>query len=178
MKKIMYCPQCATPLSDDQKFCRACGLGLEKVSRVLAGEHLADEPDKSEYMSDERFQSRKVILERWGIITIIVALLVGCLIPIILGINMYYPGLIPLVLILSGLAGFLLFSGAILLIYADGLPKKPADRDSSRSAKLPQAKQTNKLPPEDHSEYIPSVTEGTTDLLESAKAKEKRTSSG
>ncbi len=167
----MYCPRCATPLSDDQKFCRACGLSLQLVSNLLTGEHLADEPDESEPKTDERFQNRKVILERRGIITIVVALLVGCLIPIIVGINMYYPGLTPLILMLAGLAGILLFSGAILLIYADGLSKEPPSPDSSRSAKLPHAKQTNKLPPEDQSAYIPSVTEDTTDLLEVAKAK-------
>jgi hypothetical protein len=172
---LMYCPNCAAPLSDDQKFCRTCGSDLRKVSQVLgemiAGSHLADEPGESESMTDERSLSRQAIFERRGTITILVALLVGCLIPIIVGINMYYPGLTPLILILAGLAGIILFSGVILVIYGERLSKEPLDRDFARPAKLPQAAQTNQLPTGGHPENVPSVTEGTTDLLGIAKVK-------
>ncbi len=33
----MYCPHCATPNTDDVKFCRSCGKGLEAVALALAG---------------------------------------------------------------------------------------------------------------------------------------------
>ncbi|HXC70860.1 MAG TPA: zinc-ribbon domain-containing protein [Pyrinomonadaceae bacterium] len=28
----MYCPNCGTKTSANQNFCRACGLGLEKIA--------------------------------------------------------------------------------------------------------------------------------------------------
>jgi hypothetical protein len=33
----MYCPRCAAQNSDDAKFCRGCGAGLENVALALSG---------------------------------------------------------------------------------------------------------------------------------------------
>src|SRR5215510_9670865 len=37
----MYCPSCGNKAADDQKFCRACGMNLQKVYPALA-EHLVE----------------------------------------------------------------------------------------------------------------------------------------
>src|SRR5689334_18638758 len=34
----MHCPNCATKASGEQKFCRSCGLKLEKVHQLLSEE--------------------------------------------------------------------------------------------------------------------------------------------
>ena len=34
----MHCPNCATKASGEQKFCRSCGLRLEKVYQLLSDE--------------------------------------------------------------------------------------------------------------------------------------------
>ncbi|HEY0078745.1 MAG TPA: zinc ribbon domain-containing protein [Pyrinomonadaceae bacterium] len=33
----MFCPRCATPNSDEVKFCRSCGFELEAVALILSG---------------------------------------------------------------------------------------------------------------------------------------------
>src|SRR6185503_6526730 len=55
----MYCPNCGNKNADDQNFCRACGLSLEKIAQSLS-EHLPTVAVKS-------LQERKDKLERLGL---------------------------------------------------------------------------------------------------------------
>ena len=55
----MYCPNCGNKNSANQKFCRSCGLGLEKIVQSLS-EQL---PAKR----DETLQERKEKLEKLGV---------------------------------------------------------------------------------------------------------------
>lgn len=51
----MYCPNCGNPNSADQKFCRSCGLGLQKVAQTLS-EQLPTKLDMSLQQKKERFE--------------------------------------------------------------------------------------------------------------------------
>ena len=170
----MYCPKCATPLSDDQKFCRSCGLDLQVISQLLTNEPQAVEPAASEFQTSERTQDRKAQIQRQGIIILMFGLVVGCLIPISLGLLSNYGWLNQLILVLSGLAGLLLFAGCIRLIYADGVPETPVGSESYQLPAWQQAKQTNQLSSADRSASVPAVTEHTTDLLNPVKVEGSR----
>jgi zinc-ribbon domain len=55
----MYCPNCGNKNSTDQRFCRSCGLGLEKIAESLT-EQLPTKAVQS-------LQARKERLERLGV---------------------------------------------------------------------------------------------------------------
>jgi hypothetical protein len=70
----MFCPNCGKPNSADQKFCRACGLGLQKIAASIS-EQLPTKLDLSLQQKKEKFEKLGVAaLSVFGI---------GVLIPIL-----------------------------------------------------------------------------------------------
>lgn len=163
----MYCPKCATPAPEDQKFCRSCGLSLQFTALALADQ--AEESEASQAMSEavEPWQSQRAVLNRWGIVTVLLSLMIGCLFLVCAGLNAFIPGIAHLIPVILGVSGFLLFGGSLLIVYASLLPKAPAGREASL---LTPSGPTNKLPPEHHSAPPLGITEGTTDLLDATEA--------
>jgi hypothetical protein len=55
----MYCPNCGNQNSTDQKFCRSCGFGLQKVAQSLS-EQLPTKLDLTLQQKKERFEKMGV----------------------------------------------------------------------------------------------------------------------
>lgn len=55
----MYCPNCGKTNSEEQKFCRSCGLSLEKVLQSLVEQRPSTEIDNN-------FRERQRKVELWA----------------------------------------------------------------------------------------------------------------
>lgn len=154
----MYCPNCGKSNSAEQKFCRSCGLSLEKTVQSLADQLPALELDK-QLRERERKVDRLINIVAGSAISIVVAgVLWGIIYEIIIVKGEVIPGLFFLAFII----------GAILLgllsIYRESLRKTAGKRQ------IPQPQQqlvanTGKLLSESSVEPLPSITERTTELL-------------
>ncbi len=155
----MYCPNCGNETSSDQKFCRACGLGLEKIA-LSVSEQL---PTKF----DQTLQERKERYEKLGLAALSVFGL-GILSFLLYSIG--YKLMLTQGNVVAGLAilGFLIMVvcglGSVVLFakakdVGDEATKRP------RPDVLPRSDSTRELLSEGHFEPLPSVTDRTTELL-------------
>lgn len=170
----MYCPNCGKQTSADQKFCRACGLGLEKIAQSL-GEQLPARVDQS-------LLARKDRLEKLG---------VGALSVFGVGVLGYllYP-VAQRVLAEGSLLGKLALVGWIIMLGC-GLvsvilfarAKELGEQASKRQVQpneIGAGGSTKELLPEGNFEPVPTITERTTELLfaEKRNTKKSKTESG
>lgn len=154
----MYCPNCGKTNSSEQKFCRSCGLSLEKVAQSLAEQLPTTDPDR-------RLQDRRRKVERWLNVvagSAISILVVGVLWGIIYKIIIVKGDVLTGLMFLGFIVGLILF--ALLVLYRESLLKASGQRQSPQPA-LRQAGDTAKLLSEPRLEPTPSVTEHTTELL-------------
>jgi hypothetical protein len=157
----MYCPNCGNKNSAGQKFCRSCGLGLEKVAQSLT-EQL---PTKL----DESLQQRKEKLERLGVAALSV-FGVGVLSFILYGV--FYKLMLTQGRILAALAilALIIIMGCgllsvVLFAKANELKEASAKRQIKEPTELNPSEGAKGLLPEAHPEPMFSVAERTTELL-------------
>ena len=157
----MYCPNCGKTNSAQQKFCRSCGLSLEKVVASLAEQLPASDLDKN-------LQERKRKVDRWLNITggtaisiVVASVLWGIIYEVIIVKGELLGGSI----FLAVVVGIILV--ALLAVYRDILEKASTNRKLSQS-NLPRGEETARLPGSP-GELMASVTESTTELLKTER---------
>jgi len=162
----MFCPNCGAKTSVEQKFCRACGLGLEKIALSLV-DQLPTRTDES-----LRSSSEKERLERWGMIALSVfgAGVLGLLLFFVGYKMMYTQGKILSALALLGIMimGACGLISVLLFAKAQEAGEAAKRRIQPKDAPVIPAP-TNELLTEGHLEPVPSVTDRTTDLLYAQK---------
>lgn len=154
----MLCPNCGTHTTDEQKFCRNCGMNLEPVSKALAA-HLAQ--GGLEAPSPEKEGERRALRRMTnGLILGVAIILVGALVLTDARLFMLRPWL-------KMLGTSLTCLGVFVSLLAVLSPLRCAGR--WRGANLPDhlegARTTGRLLHESMMEPVPSVTERTTNLL-------------
>ena len=154
----MYCPNCGKENLAEQKFCRSCGLSLEKAVQSLAEQLPALELDKS-LRERQRKVDRLITIVAGSAISIVV---VGVLWGIIYGIIIVKGEIIAGLFLLAFIVGMVLFG--LLSIYRDSLRKAAGKRQLSEPTP-PLVADTGRLLSESRVEPIPSITERTTELL-------------
>lgn len=112
----MYCPHCATWLDGHVSRCTTCERDLQPVVAALAaGEQTTSKAFRAAQQGHWRRQRHSM-----GLLLVLCSLLVGCLIPIVLGLFSGVTWLGALVTLLAGVAGLLLLLGTMLLLAAEG----------------------------------------------------------
>jgi hypothetical protein len=158
----MNCPKCGLQILPDQKFCRSCGDSLQMVTRPLAEFDTASRPGKAPVASFPRQQLRTDRLALWGFIIMFMGAAIG-----VIGKKLMHDEIVTVVGVLISLAGMFLSAYPYLS------PSSPEKYDSSASTQpeeLTPSQSTKHLPQESDIEYVPSITERTTDLLKTPTA--------
>jgi hypothetical protein len=157
----MYCPNCSTKISSEQKFCRTCGLGLEKIVQSLS--------EQLPTRLDETVLARKNKLERLGI-TASTIFGLGVFGLLLYGVG--YKLMLTQGKILAGLGiiGFivLIASGmgsVILFAKADELKEASGKAQLQKPNELQENQSTANLLTEAQLQPAPTVTERRTELL-------------
>lgn len=161
----MHCPNCGTKASIGQKFCRACGFGLEKVEQLIADQR-ATALDQTTVATDGLSGDWLRKIEKWAARALLA--LGG-----ILGSLMLWAIIVKMMIekgkIFEGSIVLMILAGAALaslLAYLDSERKKSASTRSNQQHRLPQASETAKTLSEPNAEMAASVTEQTTTRLE------------
>ena len=159
----MYCPNCGSKTSTEQKFCRSCGIGLEKIALSLTEQLPA--------RADDHLLSQKERFERIGIAALSVfgAGIVGAFLYWIVYRMMIVEGR---VLGGIGMLGLLIFMGSGLLAAIMFAKAQEANQVvGKRRIQDVETTPTKELLTEGNFEPLPSVTDCTTELLSVEKSK-------
>jgi len=161
----MHCPNCGTKASTGQKFCRACGFGLEKVEQLIT-DHRAAAADQTTGATGSLSDYRIRKLERWAArgLFAIGGVLGGLMLWAIIAKVMIEKGKI-----FEGGIVLLILTGAVLasfLAYLDSDRKKSASARSNQQHRPSGAEETAKMLSEPKAEMAASVSEQTTTRLE------------
>ena len=157
----MFCPNCGANNSTEQKFCRSCGLNLEQTTQSML------EQIPSAASANLIKQRRK--LEKFGDIAF-----TGFGIAILLGVI----GLVYVIFVKMVLSGDNPAAGIVLILFIifatlalayvfmnETLKEQSAKLNPELTKELEKKLETGKLLEEGNFEPVPTITEGTTDLL-------------
>ncbi len=157
----MFCPNCGANNSSEQKFCRSCGLNLERSAESLV-EQMPNAQNANLLKQTQQIEKfGNFALGGFGVVLLTA---VGAIIYFIFS-----------KMILSGanvLAGILIIAffifavlSLIFVILNESTKEKKAKINPALADELAGAKNTGKLLEEKPFEPVPSVTENSTELL-------------
>jgi hypothetical protein len=167
----MNCRKCGLQTLPDQRFCRSCGASLQTNTPPLVGPATVSELGRppANVLKDEKQRASGLML--WGFIIMFIGVAVG-----IIGKKLMHEDIVTVVGALVSLTGM------FLTVYPYLSPSSRRKLDSSPLSQpdiLSQSQPGKYLPPESNIEYVPSITERTTNLLEnSAVARPKQKEDG
>lgn len=163
----MYCPNCGKQTASDQRFCRACGLGLEKIAQSL-GEQLPERVD-------ETLLARKERLEKLGVAALSVfGLGLLSFLAYAIGQKLIAQGSLFAALVTLGLV--IMLGCGLLSVILFARAKELAEQATKRQLPSKAEEQngsTRELLPEGNFTPVPTVTERTTELLFAEKPDKK-----
>lgn len=156
----MFCPYCATQTTPDQKFCRACGMNLSKVSEAVA-ERAGSAPVREERSSNYVYDVPRLFrLVRLGLGVIGIGLLLGIIGKKIIFVELL-TGIGALIAIIGmGLMAFPFFSAIV--------PVRASRKHSTDHLQPPVQPTSRNIAAGQEPMGIVSVTDRTTEMMVAA----------
>ncbi len=159
----MACPECGLESQPDQKFCRSCGARLQMTTQqMVEPPTVINQKSSSAIISRAQPQQASTIVF-WGFVVMLVGTALG-----VLGKMLLHENLITVVGVLAALVGM------FLVVYPYLAPPRRKEGDLNHLNQpevITPPDRTRDLPPGNINEFIPSVTERTTDLLKTSTRK-------
>jgi hypothetical protein len=157
----MFCPNCGANNSTEQKFCRSCGLNLEKTAETLLEQIPSAESAKLLRRERNLQKFGNVAFGGFGVVLLtgIIAIIYLIITKVILSGNSVFGGIM--------LIAFIVFAALMLayVVFNEDLKERKQNANPSLQNDLPEKLETGKLLEEKLFEPVSSVTENTTDLL-------------
>jgi hypothetical protein len=158
----MTCPKCGLQTLPEQKFCRSCGASLQTTTQPLVDDNATAEHPRTTTSSRTGERANTFVL--WGLIVMFVGVAIG-----VVGKKLLHEDIVTVVGILMSLAGMFITVFPYLVP-----PRAKQDiRARSQPEELPAFQPPKNLPKE-RIDFVPSITERTTSLLESRPASSTR----
>ena len=157
----MFCPNCGKENSTEQKFCRACGIGLEKIVESLAEQKLSS-------AQDDRSLRKRILLEAFGTVAF-----GGLAVVLVIAVGAIIYGIVTK-LILTGssvlfgilLTAFIVFALlSLIYVFLNESLKERQNKRKQSGGELTKPKNTDRLLEEKPFEPASSVVENSTELL-------------
>ena len=156
----MNCPKCGREAVSDQKFCRSCGATLQIITQPLVDSETASRLETTPPIIVRNGSQRANRTMLWGFIIMFIGVAIG-----VIGKMLIEENVVTVVGVLVSLVGMFL----TVYPYLAGSPGRKYDVvTTAKPDELRQAQPTRRLPQESNIEYVPSVTERTTDLLKNS----------
>jgi hypothetical protein len=154
----MSCPKCGLQTLPDQKFCRSCGADLQMTTRPLpALDSVSDQPGTPAIGSKTGGYRHR--LTPIGFMIMFIGVAIG-----VVGKMLIHEEWVTVIGVLISLVGM------VLTVYPYLSPSRRQKHESIvySQPEVSPRHPTTYLPHESGIEYVPSITERTTDLLKSA----------
>lgn len=158
----MTCPKCGLQPLADQKFCRSCGASLQMTTQPLADPAAVSDQKRTSAIGLKGEAQRLNSFVLWGLIMMLLGAGIG-----VVGKKLVHEDIITVVGVLIS------FVGMFLAVYPYLVPSPHEKREAGFSSEpevLTPSHPTEYLPQGSNIEYVPSITERTTDLLKNSAA--------
>ena len=157
----MNCPKCGLPALSDQKFCRSCGAGM-MTTQPLTNQALVSDLETAPAVLSKDGTQRASGLVLWGFIIMFIGVAIG-----VIGKKLMHDEIVTVVGVLVSLAGMFLTAYPYL---SPSRRKKYDSEPFSQAEVLTKPQPTKSLPQGSNTEFVPSITERTTNLLKNPPA--------
>jgi len=160
----MYCPNCSSEASTDQKFCRSCGMELQAVAELIRDQSPTIKCAKTGNLAFLPWQRMMLV---WGFVAMLVGVAVGVALKMLAKENIHPAGAFTPYVSVLAMLGALLGMGLTCYPFLQSIWVNPKKRKGSL---MPPESRTG-LQTDLLNEAPASIVEHTTEFLERSESR-------